>query len=80
MVYVFTNLGIRVSTNDENAVFRDTTKKGGQLIIEGDEVSFFANIGRAVKVKLVTLVEGVQKAPFSIATPPRCRGRHYSFL
>ena len=27
------------------------------------------------KVKLVTVVEGDQKAPFSIATTPRCRGR-----
>ena len=29
------------------------------------------------KVKLATLVEGYQKAPFSIATTPRCtRGRY----
>ena len=26
------------------------------------------------KVNLVTLVEGDQKAPFSVATTPRCRG------
>ena len=32
------------------------------------------------KVKLVTLVEGDLKAPFSIATTPRCRGGRYSFL
>ena len=31
------------------------------------------------KVKLVTLVEGNPKAPFSIATTPRCRGGRYSF-
>ena len=30
------------------------------------------------KVKLVTLLEGDPKAPFSIATTPRCRGGHYS--
>ena len=30
-------------------------------------------------VKLATVVEGDQKAPFSIATTPRCRERHYSF-
>ena len=29
--------------------------------------------------KLVTVVEGDQKGPFSIATTPRCRGRCYSF-
>ena len=28
---------------------------------------------------LATFVEGDQKAPFSIATTPRCRGGRYSF-
>ena len=32
-----------------------------------------------VKVKLVTVVKGDQKAPFSIATTPRCKGGRYSF-
>ena len=32
-----------------------------------------------MKVKLVTVVEGDQKAPFSIATTPRYWGGHYSF-
>ena len=31
------------------------------------------------KVKLATLVEGDLKAPFSIATTPKCRGGRYSF-
>ena len=31
------------------------------------------------KVKLVTVVEGDQKAPFSIATTPRCRRGRYAF-
>ena len=31
------------------------------------------------KVKLATVVEGNQKAPFCIATTPRCRERHFSF-
>ena len=31
------------------------------------------------KVKLATIVEGDLKAPFSIATTPRCRGGRYSF-
>ena len=30
-------------------------------------------------VKLATVVEGDQKAPFSIATTPQCRGGRYSF-
>ena len=32
-----------------------------------------------VEVKLATIVEGDPKAPFSIATTPRCRGGRYSF-
>ena len=31
------------------------------------------------KVELATLVEGGSRAPFSIATSPRCREGHYSF-
>ena len=31
------------------------------------------------QVQLATVVEGDQKAPFTIATTPRCRGRRYSF-
>ena len=31
-----------------------------------------------IKVKLATLVESEPKAPFSIATTPRCKGGHYS--
>ena len=31
-----------------------------------------------VKIKLPTTVEGDQRAPFSIATTPRCRGGRYS--
>ena len=30
------------------------------------------------KVRLATIVEGDPKAPFSIATTPRCRGGRYS--
>ena len=32
-----------------------------------------------IKVNLATKVEGDSKAPFSIATTPRCRGGRYSF-
>ena len=48
MVYVFTNLGIHVSTDDEGFVLRDAVHKGGYLVIEIDEVRFFTNIDRAV--------------------------------
>ena len=33
-----------------------------------------------LKVMLATLVDGDQKALFSIATTLKCRGGHYSFL
>ena len=45
VVYVFTNLCIHDSTDDENVVLRNATNK---LVIEGDEVRFVNNIGRAV--------------------------------
>ena len=32
-----------------------------------------------MKVKLATVVKGDQKAPFSLATTPRCKRGHYSF-
>ena len=40
-------------------------------------VGFFRK--RIVKVNLATVVEGNTKAPFSIATTPRCRGGRYYF-
>ena len=39
---------------------------------------FAAVVFVVVKVKLATIVEGDPKAPFSIATTPRCRGGRYS--
>ena len=36
-------------------------------------------VAKTGKVKLATIVEGNPKAPFSIATTPRCRGGRYSF-
>ena len=33
-----------------------------------------------VSIKLATVVEGDQEAPFSIATTQRCRGGRYSFI
>ncbi len=36
-------------------------------------------ITQTEKIKLATVVEGDPKAPFSIATTPRCRGGRYSF-
>ena len=37
-------------------------------------------VPKVVKVKLATVDEGDEKAPFSIATTPRCKGGRYSFL
>ena len=41
-----------------------------KLCCDRDEIS---------KVKLATIVEGNPKAPFSIATTPKCRGGRHSF-
>ena len=41
-------------------------------------VHFWTNILAKGKSKLVTIVEGDQKAPFSIATTLMCRGGRYS--
>ena len=42
-------------------------------------ISVFLEYIHINKVKLETVVEGEPKAPFLIATTPRCRGGHYSF-
>ena len=36
-------------------------------------------LNRHILIKLATVVEGDQKAPFSIVTIPRCKGGCYSF-
>ena len=48
--------------------------------IEKNALHGNAHVFRKVpKVKFVTKVDGDPKAPFSIATTPRCRGGRYSF-
>ena len=42
------------------------------------QIFLFSVISQVSKVKLATIVEGDPKAPFSIATTPRCRGGRYS--
>ena len=42
---------------------------------KNDHIHFFLHHNK----KLATIVEGNPKAPFSIATTPRCRGGRYSF-
>ena len=64
-------------------------KKKGSMVLKSNlfEQLFAANMNIYIyiyiyiskKVKLATVVEGDQKASFSIATTPRCRGGHYSF-
>ena len=45
---------------------------------EGGYMEQMSDLSKS-KVKLATIVEGNPKAPFSIATTPRCRGGRYSF-
>ena len=42
-------------------------------------MTLYDRIPIVVIIKLVTIVEGHPKAPFSIATTPRCRGGRYYF-
>ena len=49
----------------------------GEGNIPGIELKWL-NTQVSSKVKLATIVEGDPKAPFSIATTPRCRGGRYS--
>ena len=53
----------------------------GQQIEQNKMVSRWKRreIDNKSKVKLVTVVEGDQKAPFLIDNTPRCTGGHYSF-
>ena len=55
--------------------FRDNNKKVRNLF-RGCKSNHLSSIN---KVKLAIVVEGNQKAPFSIATTPRCREGRYSF-
>ena len=52
-------------------------------VIRGGSSDFSSREEAAIIVlkvlKLVTVVESNQKAPFSKATTPRCRGGHYCF-
>ena len=49
------------------------------IYIYMDGLGGFQPTPQQSKVKLATIVEGVPKAPFSIATTSRCRGGCYSF-
>ena len=40
---------------------------------------FQKNLSQVSKIKMATVVKSDQKAPFSIATTPSCRGGHDSF-
>ncbi len=50
-----------------------------KLILSAADISHAFLTITSVKVKLVTVVEGDQKAPFPVATTSRCRRGRYSF-
>ena len=50
------------------------------IVCTSDGGTNFFNIVLQSDVKLATVVEGDQKAPFPIATKPRCWGGRYSLL
>ena len=48
-------------------------------LLEGDQKALSYYHNPPLRLLLTTVVEGDQKASFSIATTPRCRGGRYSF-
>ena len=52
--------------------------KGGKNVTKTFIIIIISCWQHGYKVKLATIVEGNPKAPFSIATTPRCRGGRYS--
>ena len=68
-------LTLSFSKNEKLLVYLCTT---GSKNVTRPEKKFMPNFFY-LKVKLATIVEGDQKAPFSIASIPRCRGGCYSF-
>ena len=66
---------------NEKGAFESPWTPLDQLIyvcVCGEKVDF-GESDKMIKVKLVTVAEGDSRAPFSIATTPRCSGRRYSF-
>ena len=65
-----------------NSVTLHVDKQGIHSVKAGALAAVFKKLAKlklTPKLKLVTVVKGDQKAPFSIATTPRYRGGHYSF-
>ena len=54
---------------------QDTPHMAEQKQDDQLELTYSSYVSRNIKVKLATVVKDDQKAPFSIATTPRCRGR-----
>ena len=55
------------------------TSLGSSVFSQYSALYFTLMLDICIKVKLATVDEGDQKAPFLMATTPRCRGGHYSF-
>ena len=61
-----------------NPHFINEGKLSHMIIYSSENEKFVSEQRNSNKVKLATIVEGDPKAPFSIATTPRCRGGRYS--
>ena len=65
---------------ENNLLLKQSTKISNHFtwVVATDRILFASQIELFHNL-LANVVEGNQKAPFSIATTPRCRGRYYSF-
>ena len=61
-----------------SCLFFESFESGPINFIIPKDSNYYYYIDDISKVKLATIVEGDPKAPFSIATTPRCRGGRYS--
>ena len=73
-IYFLWNSGVNVYA--QWISYTSTMQKISKFLLYNSYIYIYIYI---VKVKLGTVVEGNLKAPFSMATTPRCRGEYYSF-
>ena len=77
----YSNMGSRSSERWDWRKSKVIKEWGTGRILETNDLMAgpMIHLIRISEVKLVTVAKGNPKAPFSIATTPRCKGGRYSF-
>ena len=75
---IWTHVTVSISY-DDNHYTTGTSRYTCYKLAYNKILQNLSHLGINSKVKLTTIVEGNPKAPFLIATTPRCRGGCYSF-